>query len=414
MRSLAFTLCLAIFTTCQVSGQSLYKNGFILTSPFDTLWGEIKYTSYNKASLRCIFRNEAGEENVYLPIEIFGYGIEDQLFFRSKTIGADKLQFLEVVYQGTMILYAYRDKYLRNFFYLENPTSTRMEILNQKTIRNEGKTVTIRAFEEVLRDMLPKSELITDEISEVEFGHNALSNLLLSYDERYAAFQGRIYQGFQKRWPPKIGAFLNVGKSRLTINGFNDAAFSRTIGLGAKFQKEISRGTGRLHIDLDLLYHYESYQNAFFSFADFANEGTIISNGFNITLFATDLGIQGPYEVQNMLNLERHVLSTPLNLKYFFPSEKWTVSLSGGIDPSLAIAQSGNLDGQVIQNDQVVLGINSKLDIPKFRPGLNFGFGLYLHQTNTWFIDFQHSPAWLDQGNFNFSTSTFRLGYLFD
>jgi hypothetical protein len=414
MRSLAFTLCLAVFTTCQVNAQSLYKDGFILTSPFDTLKGEIKYASYNKASLRCTFRNEAGEENVYLPSEIFGYGIEDQLFFRSKSIGTDKVLFLEVVYQGTMILYAYRDQYQRNFFYLENPTSTQMEILNQKTIRNEGKTLTIRVFEEVLREMLPKSELITDEISEVEFGHSALSNLLLSYDERYAAFQGRIYQGFQKRWPPKFGAFVSTGNSRLTINGFNDQAFSHTVGLGVKFQKEVSRGTGRLHLDLDLFYHYESYQNAFFSFTDFANEGTIISNGFNITLFATDLGIQGPYEVQNTLNLERHVLNMPINLKYFFPSEKWTVSLNGGIDPSLAVAQSGNLDGQVIQNDQVVLGINSRLEIPKFRPGLNFGFGLYLHQKNTWFIDFQHSPAWLDQGNFNFSTSTFRLGYVIE
>jgi len=100
-----------------------------------------------------------------------------------------------VVYQGTLILYAFRDSNQKNFFYLENPTTGAFEILRQKTLRNGSKKVVIRIFEDVLKETLPKSELIADEIQNVDYEHKSLSNLLLDYDERYASFQGRIFHG---------------------------------------------------------------------------------------------------------------------------------------------------------------------------------------------------------------------------
>jgi len=414
VRRASFTLLLTLFTLSLGFSQSLYKEGFILNSPFDTIRGEIKYRSYNKASLKCIFVDSLGNETTYNPNEIFGYGIEDQLFFRSKTIGSEKTQFLEVVYQGTMILYAYRDASQKNHFYLENPTNGQFEILSQKTIRNQGRTVVLRNFEEVLRDMLPRSQLIEDEISSVPYEHSALSNLLLDYDLRYASFQGRVFKGFKKRWPPKIAPFIQTGRTALSINGFDQKISTNTLGFGVKFQKEISRGTGRLHLDLDLAYHYESFENAVFSKEEFASIESIISNGFNIALFAVDLGVQGTYNVQNTINIERHVIAAPINLKYFIPSRKWTFALNMGLLPSYAVSQAGNVDGQVIQNEQVILGVNSRLEPNKFRPGINYGAGVYLKAKGTWFLDLQHSPALLDQGNSNFAFLNLRLGYLFD
>ena len=414
MRKLTFLLLsLTIFGTI-ASGQSLFKEGYILTSPFDTLKGEIKYKSYNKASLSCTFRDTTGRISTYQPDELFGYGIEDQLFFVSKSIGANNTQFLEVVYQGTVILYAYRDNYQKNYFYLENPQSGQIEILTQKTIRNQGKSVTIKAYVEVLKEMLPKSELVADEIELVDYNHSSLANFLLDYDLRYAQFQGRIFQGFKKRWPPKIAAFGQTGFAQLSINGFDSFESTNTYGLGVKFQKEISRGTGRLYLDLDFAFRYENFEDVEFIKNEFASAESIVSNGFNIALFAIDVPIQGAYEVKNTLNLERYMMDVPINLKYFFPSEKWTFSINGGLHPSFTLSQSGNIDGQVIQNDAVILGVDSRLELNNFRPGMNFGFGLYFKTTGTLFLDFQHSPNWLDQGNANFSYSSFRLGYLFD
>lgn len=414
MRLLVICLTFFLVGFYTSNAQSLYKAGAILSSPFDTLYGQIKYKSYSKASRSCIFKDLDGKETAYAPEALFGYIIEDQLFFRSKEIGEDKVQFLEVVYQGTMILYAYRDKNQKNYFYLEDPSTGTFEILRQKIIRQGNKKSVIRLFEEVLRAMLPKSELIADEIKNVEFEHRALSNLLRDYDERYASFQGRIFKGYQKRWPPKIAPFLLLGQNRLTLNGFNeDKSFTMLYGTGLKFQKEISRGTGRLHLDLDLGYHYESYEEQVFIKSDFAQPSSIISNGFNIALFAADLGINGNYQIRNTLSFERHVITAPINLKYFFPSERFTFSINGGVHASYTVSQNGMIDGQVSQNEQVVLGVNSPLTPEKFRPGLNFGFGLYFQAHGTWFLDFQFSPSWLDQGNINTQMSALRLGYLF-
>lgn len=407
-----FFLCLL----CQLAtfGQALYKEGYILTSPFDTTRGQIKYTSYNKASLKCTFRDLSGKATTYSPTELFGYGVEDQLFFISKSIGASNNQFLEVVYQGTVILYAYRDKNQKDYFYLENPKTGQLEILTQKIIRRQNKSITIKAYLEVLEEMLDKSELMAEKLNFVEYNHNSLANFLLEYDLRYAQFQGRIFQGFKKRWPPSIAVYGQTGYSYLSLNGFESSQPTNTYGLGVKFQKEISRGTGRLHLDLDIAIRYEDYEGFVFNKEASAGPESIVDNGFNITLFATDLPIQGPYLVKNTINLERYIIDLPINLKYFFPSEKWTFSLNTGLHPSITVSQSGMIDGQVIQEDAIVLGVNSKLDINKFRPGLNFGFGLYFKTKGTLFIDFQHSPAWLDQGNANFSYHTLRLGYLFN
>ena len=139
MSVFAFYITLALSSIGISNAQSLYKSGAILTSPFDTLRGSIKYISYNKASTKCIFRDSLGNETNYLPDELFGYIIEDQLYFRSKEIGKSNAQFLEVVYQGTLILYALRDKNQKNFFYIENPATGEFELLRQKTIRNGSK-----------------------------------------------------------------------------------------------------------------------------------------------------------------------------------------------------------------------------------------------------------------------------------
>lgn len=414
MRGLSFLFLFGALTSYQLSGQSLFKEGYILTSPFDTIKGEIKYKSYNKASLSCTFRDASGNILTYQPNELFGYGIEDQLYFVSKSIGANNMQFLEVVYQGTVILYAYRDNYQKNYFYLENPQSGQIEILTQKTLRQQGKSVTIKAYVEVLKEMLPKSELVADEIELVDYNHSSLANLLLNYDLRYSQFQGRIFQGFKKRWPPKIAAFGQTGFAQISLNGFNSTESTNTYGLGVKFQKEISRGTGRLYLDLDFAFRYEDFENIIFVKDEFASNESIVSNGFNIALFAIDVPIQGAYEVKNTLNLERYIMDVPVNLKYFFPSDTWTFSLNGGLHPSFTLSQSGNIDGQVIQNDTIILGVDSKLEPNNFRPGMNFGFGLYFKTTGTLFLDFQHSPSWFDQGNANFSYNSLRLGYLFD
>ena len=158
-------------------------------------------------------------------------------------------------------------------------------------------------------------------------------------------------------------AFGKIGFAQISLNGFNPAESTNTYGLGVKFQKEISIGTGRLYLDLDFAFRYEHFENVIFVKDKFASNESIVPNGFNIALFTIDVPIQGAYEVKNTLNLERYFIDVPINLKYFFASDTWILSLNGDLHPSFTLFQSGNIDGQMIQNDTIVLSIDSKLEL---------------------------------------------------
>ena len=91
MCGFTFLFLLFALTSYNLSGQSLFKEGYILISPFDTLRKEIKYKSYNKTSLNCTFRDSSGSISTFELDKLFGYGIEDQLYFVSKSIGANNM-----------------------------------------------------------------------------------------------------------------------------------------------------------------------------------------------------------------------------------------------------------------------------------------------------------------------------------
>ncbi len=410
MRCLGFLFLFYAFSMPTIVGQSLYKDGFLLRSPFDTIHGQVKYLSYNKASQSCTFITPSGKEKHYLPNELFGYGIGTELLFITKNITEEKVRFMEVVYQGTVILYAFRDINQRDYFYLEHPKSGAFELLQQKTLRRQGKTITLKPFKEVIASMLPKSELVMDEIEQLSLKHNALSNFLQSYDERYAQFQGRAFQGFKKRWPPKIAPIAGAGISVLTINGYDQRATNHYFEAGIKFQKEVSRGTGRLFIDLDFLLRYEDIKSGIFHKEEFTTAETVLNNGLNINTLAANFNISGPVLYESEVMLERYNLVAPINLKYFFPAKNRVFSLNLGLTNQYVLSKNGSYYGRVSQNNTIRIEEFTTENSYRFRTGINIGIGLYLLGKNTWFMDVQHSPAWLDQGNLNFAYTGLRLG----
>lgn len=412
MRCIGFLFLLA-FSMPSIVAQELYKEGYLLMSPFDTLHGSIKYLSYNKAARQCIFLPKSGQEKNYTPNEIFGYGIGSELLFVSKNITDQKVRFMEVVYQGSVILYAFRDNNQRDYFYLENTKTAQFELLQQKTLRKQGKSITLKPFKEVIKSILPKSELVQDEIEQLTLKHNSLSNFLRSYDERYAQFQGRIFRGHKIRWPPKIAPNIGVGQSVLTINNYQNNSINWFYQAGIKLQKEVSRGTGRLFLGLDLLLRYEDIHSGRFTKEELIFPESIINNGLNINTLASNANISGNITYASAVNLERLNVVAPINIKYFFPSRKRVFALNLGLTNQYVIDKSGTYYGNVRQNGTILLENLSKENSYRFRTGINMGIGLYLLGSNTWFVDLQHSPAWLDQGNLNFSYTGIRVGTFF-
>lgn len=412
MRKLVLLCAVCLFSLQTGLGQELYREGFILKTPFDTLKGQIKYYSYNKAAIQCVFRDQStGEEHVYKPEDIYGYGIEDKLLFNAKEISDGKKLFLEVIYQGTIQLYGYRDRYRRNYFYLENTTSGDFEKLTEKVIGNKLRNRTFKPYIDVLKLMLDKSDLIVDQIERTALTHKSLTNLLVEYDNRYSKFKGRVIHGSRERWPPTSGFYLIQGNAQQKLGDYTGTGNSYFAGFGVKFQKEISRGTKRLYLDLDVNFSYESFQQTYTKTEEVTDQ-SIVTNGLNFAFISTNTAIRGDVDHSTSVDLRRFNIGVPINIKYVFPGKKWLFTFNSGINPQHALSKSGQIQGVLQQDEAVLLDVTTREETERFRMGVNIGFGVLLKAKQSFFLDFQHSPTWFNQGILKYKYSFVRLGLL--
>lgn len=395
-----------------LAAQELYKEGYILTSPFDTLRGDIKYISYNQAAERCTFRSSDQKETTFLPKDVFGYGVGDDLLFLSKQTRDKKTMFLEVVYQGSLTLFSYRDANARNHFYIESNQTGEFRKLTQKTVATNQRQKVFKTYIDVLRIMLPKSELVADEIENVALSAKSLTRLLKAYDQRHANTQGITYTGIGKTSPPKVGILAGPGFSRLNLNGHSGQANRQFFSLGIRVEKEVSRGTGRLFLDADLMITTEDYRGAFSAAQLVRQNDDIISNFINIALYANFVGVLGQIDYRTSVELSRTVISLPVNLKYKLPGRKLNVTFGGGLEIQYATSSDVVVDGRIFQNGTQTFRAFTQEFANPFRIGMNMGAGLAYNAKRTIFLDARLSPAWFDQGALNYTYMRLMLGVM--
>lgn len=405
-------LILLIHLGSALCAQELYREGFILTSPLDTIRGEIKYISYNQAAERCTFRTDRGEEKTFLPEDIFGYGVGDDLLFLSKETDTSKAIFLEVIYQGSLTLFSYRDANARNFFYIESNETGEFRKLTQKVVGNNRRQKVFKTYINILRIMLPKSELVADEIENVSLSAKSLTRLLKAYDERYANTQGIFYSGIAKTSPLKLGILAGPSFSRLTLNGHSGEANRQFFSLGIRVEKEVSRGTGRLFVNADLTISKEDYLGEFAATQLVSQNDDIVSNFINIALYADFVGVLGQIDYRTSAELSRTVISLPINLKYKLPGKRLNVTFGGGLEIQYATSSDVVVDGRVFQDGAVAFRAFTQEFANPLRIGMNIGAGLAYNAKRTIFLDARFSPAWFDQGALNYSYMRLMLGVM--
>ena len=396
--------------TFQLSGQQLYKEGFVLTTALDTLHGEIRYVSYNQAALRCVFKAENGNETTYFPKDIFGYGIGDQLLFHSKSIPDANPLFLEVIYQGETTLYSYRDPNQRNFFYLENNDTKEFRSLDQKVTHQSGRKLVLKQYLLVLKMMLPQPELVADEIDNTPYSAKGISRLLIAHDERSARNKGFKYHVKRRTSPPKLALLMGGSAANLTLNGHNGNEQDRFLTFGLRIEKELSRNTGRLFLDADLMISNESYRGTFDASQMITSFNDIVSNFINITTRASFVGLIGDIEYNTQVHLDRTIVSLPLGLKYKVPGRKFNFTFGGGLEFQYAGSNEVLVDGQILQDNAAVVEELSIVLINRFRAGINAGLGVSYNGRHTIFLDLRHSPNWLDHGVLKYSYTRLILG----
>lgn len=396
-----------------LEAQQLYKKGYLLRTPLDTIYGEIKYLSYHKAAEQVIFRSSPNSDNkVYAPKDLYGYGISDYLHFVSKS-DVDGEKFLELIYQGSLSLYTYRDEHSRNYFYLENPTTGNFAELEEKVLRRNRLKKAIPTFHGVLEAMLVKNYLVAAEIKNTHLTGKSLTKLLMTYDERLNRSIGRVYQSKPPLWPPQKGIFLISGNARQSLINHVNASNALLWGAGIKFQKEISRATGRLFLDLDLQFTYARFDEVFEK-REFISNNSVIFNGLNIFLPPGSTSIRGTLDYRTEVGLSRYNLGAPIRLKYIFPGQTLLLATHLGFFPQFTIDKAGFVRGQLIQNETVLLDVQNDEDTNRIRMSFDVGFSIYLKKSRTYFLGLNFSPSWLDQGELKYTYAQLQLGMLLE
>jgi hypothetical protein len=97
-----------------------FKEGYILKTPIDTLFGFIENRSYKYNSLNCNFKTSVADPAThYSPSEIFGYRFTNGKYYISKKIGNENY-FLEFLLKGKLNVYFKQTTDGKNQFYIDN------------------------------------------------------------------------------------------------------------------------------------------------------------------------------------------------------------------------------------------------------------------------------------------------------
>lgn len=132
----AFRVLLILAITYQsVFSQTVFKPGYIISSPGDTLYGQIDYRGDYRMGNICSFRKNEQVKD-FSPGDIIGYRFLNGKYYISKKINGKQV-FLEFLVSGKVNIYYLRDL-SGDHFYIENETSPLVEIPYTEKIVKDG------------------------------------------------------------------------------------------------------------------------------------------------------------------------------------------------------------------------------------------------------------------------------------
>jgi len=110
-------LILFILSFGTLSAQNEFRQGYIIKSEGDTLFGVINYRGYIRMGKVCIFKqNNNSKKIIFYPTDILAYRFTDGKYFVSKSVNGKNI-FLEYLINGKLSMYHYRDSKTDHFFF---------------------------------------------------------------------------------------------------------------------------------------------------------------------------------------------------------------------------------------------------------------------------------------------------------
>lgn len=374
----------------QVDAQQLNRDGFILKSPVDTLYGSVRYLSFSKGNLELYFTPKGSQkEDYYAPADLYGYGLTDDITFLSKKIENGSYRFLELIYEGSVSLYGYRDQNSRDHYYLENKKLEEFRKLTFKMIKIRQRQKRIDTYKDVFRILLPRAGEVEKRIRSTSLRRPSLVALLHEHDGTTPdSFDS--YESKEVSSPWRLKLVAAVGLNELQNEGFVGKITSTSPSFGLGLTKQISRSTNRMFLETGFWATPEKF------------DGRIINTVTVFNLIGTPRVTPVAFEI----NHNAMALKVPLIVRYRFPGTKRNLVIMGGGQGTLNISRSGSR-GEIVGN-QITEFVNPALT--GFQFGFLAGIGIDFNTKVPLNIDVRYVAIVPDRRTIKINTLQFVLG----
>lgn len=209
-----------------ISAQSDFRNGYIVTNTNDTVYGLIDYRGDRASSKRCIFKKDINsEKQEFSPNDLKFYRFIDSKYFAVKSIeseGKKDLLFLEYLIDGAVDIYYYREQSGDHFF-LDSGDDKLIELKNEQkevNINNQDYLVDSKEYIDQLKYSFRDSPAISQKVDNIDFEKKSLIKIALDYHEVTCPDKECIiYEKKIPRLKLKFGPLIGINYLSIPENG---------------------------------------------------------------------------------------------------------------------------------------------------------------------------------------------------
>lgn len=207
----SYSIVVLLFFSICGSALADFREGYIITSEKDTLYGQVDYRSNTKNYKSCRFKSESGILE-YSPKQIIGFGYLNDKYFTSAII---EDAFVEVLVDGELCLYKSNDAFLirkQGEIYELKTKKIEIEVDGKKGFKQDTKWRGIITY--LTSDC---SHLFDESQNKLELNEKSLTKLSIQYNE-CGESEFTIYKK-NKPWTKiDLGVSIGVANSTIKVN----------------------------------------------------------------------------------------------------------------------------------------------------------------------------------------------------
>jgi len=371
-------ICLLILFSNILNAQSDFRDGYIINTNNDTIYGLIDYKGNTINSKKCIFKKDASSPvEIFTPIDIVSYRFTNSKFYVSKKFKVEnevEQLFLEYLINGIVDIFYYRDGEGEHYF-VDDGTGNLLELKNDEREIVVENTRYVRESNEhigLLKTIFKDSPSILKRLDNVELNHKSLIKITYDYHNEVCTDKECVI--YEKKLPSsKVDFGMLIGFNVMSISQATDLkddhyyiegsqfGFKAFPSIGVYFKKNMSNFNERLYFQYEGIY---------------SRANLYTSNSYTDPLYS--------FNFLNNIDLTQNIFNNRLLIKYEIPKMKLKPTLQIGGFVNYYFITDYFRDEEVLFSWGDVYSSNESDESPflKYDYGLSVGIGLTVAYIN--------------------------------